>query len=566
MIVSLSVKNMALIESAEVELKKGLNVFTGETGAGKSLVIGSVNLALGGRVKGDIARDEDAPVEIELVFQTDKPKILNALSEMDIPVEEDGEIIIIRKIDKGRNRARINGQTVTGAQLKEISSLLLDLHAQSDHQSLLHEKNHLAILDRYGGSRIEEAAALYRENYLEYKRAEEEYESLDFDEASRKREMDLLRFETNEIREAGLKPGEDEELEESFRLMNNSKKITDALNETYNSVTSEDQGASSLIDRALRILGGISEYDRKAEILYNELGDIDSLLKDFLRDVLEYTDSLKYSGEEFLRVSGRLDLINGLKLKYGRAIPDILEALEEKEERLSLLENIEEHKTALKAAVDKAYSKMEEAGDRLSRIRKETAGVLSSALEEGLKDLNFNDSRFETRVEDSGSFGPEGRDRVYFMISTNPGEDIKPLKDIASGGELSRIMLAIKTVLADTDEIETLIFDEIDTGISGRTAQKVSESLTRLSGSHQVLLITHLPQIAAMADSHFLIKKDVEQGRTITSIEDLDREKMIGELSRMLSGATETERVRENAREMKDLADKEKTDIRRSDL
>ncbi len=566
MILSLSVKNMALIESAEVELGKGLNVFTGETGAGKSLVIGSVNLALGGRAKGDIARDENAPVEIEMVFQTEDAEKLNVLSEMDIPVEDDGLIIIRRKIEKGRNSARINGHTVTNSQLREISALLLDLHAQSEHQSLLHEKNHLLILDRYGGEELDEIKSHYQEKYLEYRRAKEEYESLNDDEAERKREMDLLNFEVDEIQKAALKAGEDEELEEAFRLMNNSKKITDASNETYSLVSSENEGASVFVERALRTFAGVSEYDRKAEILYNELNDIDSLIKDFLRDVQEYTDSLKYSEEEFKRVSDRLDLINGLKLKYGRSISDIQAALDEKERRLSILENHEAHKEKLKDALDKAFAELGSAGDKLTGLRKRAGQVLSCAMQKGLKELNFNDSRFEIPIEDSGSYGPDGKDRVFFMISTNPGEELKPLKDVASGGELSRIMLALKTVLADTDEIETLIFDEIDSGISGRTAQKVSESLLALSGSHQVLLITHLPQIAAMADSHYLIKKEVEDGRTRTTIEDLGRDEMIGELSRMLSGASETERVRENAREMKDLADKEKKEIRRSGL
>ncbi len=561
MITSLNVKNLALIESAEVEFRDGLNVFTGETGAGKSLVIGSVNLALGGRVRSDIQRDENIPTEIELVFSLEEQDKYEIFKELDIPVEDDGLVIIRRKIDKGKSSAKINGRTVTGAQLKEVSSLLIDVHAQSDHQSLLYEKNHLLLLDRYGGEEIEGVKAEYGKKYLRYRKLKDEYENTDCDQSVLKREEDILKYETEEIKNAGLKEGEDAELEDSFRLMNESKKISLALNEVYNAVSAENEGASALLTRALRSFSAVSECDRNAENLYNELVSVDSLLGDFLRDLKGYSDTLEYSAEDFDRVTKRLDRINELKLKYGRTLEEINAALKEREDRLSILANYEEHVNNLKAEMDEAYREMSEEGAVLTSLRKKYAAVLSEAMVSGLKDLNFADSRFEVKVESDTSFGPTGGDRVYFNISTNPGEELMPLKDVASGGELSRIMLALKTVLADTDEIGTMIFDEIDSGISGRTAQKVSESLLKLSGSHQVILITHLPQIASMADNHYLIEKDVENGRTRTGIRDLSREEMITELARMLSGATVTETVLNNAREMKDLADREKERI-----
>ncbi len=558
MIESLSVKNLALIESAEIEFGEGLNVFTGETGAGKSLVIGSVSLALGGRPKASLLRDGDEPAEIEMVFSVTDPKILKSLSDLDIPIDDDGRLIIRRKLEKGRSSARINGVSVTSAQLKEVSSLLLDLHAQSDHQSLLYEKNHLSLLDRYAGGELMDAKERYTADYEGYIKLKDEFEGMEKDEAGREREIGLLKFEIEDIKNASLHEGEDEELEDLFRMMNNLKKISDALNEVYTAVSPEGDGAAALTARALRLIANVTEYDKKAENLYNELSEIDSLLSDFQRELKDYTQSLDLSEEEFVRVTRRLDLINDLKQRYGRTFPEILSALKEREDRLFILENYEEQLRSLGEKLEAAKKKAAASALHLSDLRKRSAPVLSRAMEDGLKGLNFLDSRFEVRVEDTGSFGPEGRDRVYFLISTNPGEELKPLKDVASGGELSRIMLSLKTVLADTDEIETLIFDEIDTGISGRTAQKVSESLLSLSRSHQVILVTHLPQIAAMADFHYLISKEVEDGRTRTGIRSLDREEMVEELSRMLSGASVTERVMDNAREMKDLADKEK--------
>ena len=545
-----------MIESAEVNFGEGLNVFTGETGAGKSLVIGSVNLALGGRAKGNILRDDDSPVEIELVFSLEDPEKLSLLREMDVPVEEEGLIIIRRRISPGRNVAKVNGRTVTGAELREIGAVLIDIHAQSEHQSLLYEKNHILFLDKYAGTEAEEALSLYSEKYASWKSLEAELSDMETDASSRDKEAELLRYEINEIEEAKLKKDEDTELEDRFRLMNNSQKIAQGTDEAYNLLFGENEGAAASVIRAMRSMSGSSEYDSEAGKLYEEIANIDSLLSDLRRDLTGYISSLEYSPEEFTRVTERLDLINTLKMKYGRSVDEIEEALKNKQERLSVLENFDEHLKELKERYDIAFLEMEKAAEKLTSVRKEAALCLGMVTE--LADLNFLESEFKVEVERADSFSANGRDRVFFMISTNPGEDMKPLKDVASGGELSRIMLALKTVLADMDDIGTMIFDEIDTGISGRTAQKVSESLIKLSGSHQVILITHLPQIAAMADSHFLIEKQVEGGRTKTEILDLDREEMVKELGRMLSGASLTDRVMENAREMKDLADNKK--------
>ena len=547
-----------MIESAEVNFGEGLNVFTGETGAGKSLVIGSVNLALGGRAKGNILRDDDSPVEIELVFSLEDPEKLSLLREMDVPVEEEGLIIIRRRISPGRNVAKVNGRTVTGAELREIGAVLIDIHAQSEHQSLLYEKNHILFLDKYAGTEAEEALSLYSEKYASWKSLEAELSDMETDASSRDKEAELLRYEINEIEEAKLKKDEDTELEDRFRLMNNSQKIAQGTDEAYNLLFGENEGAAASVIRAMRSMSGSSEYDSEAGKLYEEIANIDSLLSDLRRDLTGYISSLEYSPEEFTRVTERLDLINTLKMKYGRSVDEIEEALKNKQERLSVLENFDEHLKELKERYDIAFLEMEKAAEKLTSVRKEAALCLGKDMVTELADLNFLESEFKVEVERADSFSANGRDRVFFMISTNPGEDMKPLKDVASGGELSRIMLALKTVLADMDDIGTMIFDEIDTGISGRTAQKVSESLIKLSGSHQVILITHLPQIAAMADTHFMIEKGLSDGRTVTSIYGLDEEASVKELARLLGGDEITEAVITNAREMRRKAQESK--------
>ena len=560
MLISLSVKNLALIENAEVEFGEGLNVFSGETGAGKSLVIGSVNLALGGRAKTDMIRDPGSPAEIEIVFSADSEKEREALREAGIDPEDDGLIVIRRRISEGKNIAKINGHTVTNAELKAVSGILIDIHGQSESQSLLSEKNHLSLLDSFAGGESRDALKEYGEVYGKWCSLKEKLRELDTDDEARKRESDLLTFEVSEIEEASLKEGEDSELEDRFRLMNDSRKIAEAVSEAYTSVSSEE-GASSLISRALRAVSGVTQLDKKAEDLYNELSEVDSLINDLKRDMDSYISGLDFSGEDYEAVNSRLNRINELKMKYGRTIPDIYAALKEKKERLEVLINYDEHLSELKDEIVRTERELRNKADILTGIRRSAALTLGLSVENELKDLNFEESRFEVEVSDSGSFGPNGQDRVSFNISTNPGEGMKPLKDVASGGELSRIMLALKCVSAETDDTGTMIFDEIDTGISGRTAQKVSESLLRLSKRHQVILITHLPQIAAMADRHCLISKHTEEGRTKTLLTTLDREGMIDELGRMLSGALVTDNVLNNAREMKDLAEKKKRDI-----
>ncbi len=558
MLISLSVNNLALIEKEEVTFGEGLNVFSGETGAGKSLVIGSVSLALGGKARADIARDPEKPAEVELVFALDREEERKKIRDLDIPVEDDGLVIIRRRFSGGRGTAKINGVTVTGSLLREISGILIDIHGQHEHQSLLYKKNHLLILDRYAGRKAELLLDNYRKQYHCVKSIRDELKAISTDESERLREADLLRYEIGEIEEASLKDGEDESLEERFSFMNNSRKIAEAAGEA-SSLIGGDEAAGEMIGRAVRAFNAAADLDKEASGLMQELNDLDSLLSDIRRDLESYLSGLSFSEEEYNEVTERLNRINELKMKYGKSIPEILESLEIRQKKLEQLENADAYRAELEEKLAASEKELFSAAEELTVERKKNAAELGGRMKKALIGLNFETVQFEIAVRSADNgYTENGADDVEFMISTNPGETLKALKDVASGGELSRVMLALKTVLADTDQIDTLIFDEIDTGISGRTAQKVSESLASLSGRHQVILITHLPQIAAMADHHFLIKKTVEEGRTLTGIRELQREEIIDELGRMLSGAEMTETVRQNAEEMKELADKTK--------
>ena len=554
MLISLNVKNLALIDKEEVFFSKGLNIFSGETGAGKSLLIGSVNLGLGGKAGKEIVRDQSKPAEIELVFSLDSDEEKKRLEELEIPFDDENTVIIKRRIKDGRSVYKLNGETVTAQTLKEISSLLIDIHGQHDHQSLLYEKNHMKILDSFAGERFTKAYSDYSKEYEEYKRLRNELESADTDEASRVRETDLLRYEIDEIENAALKGGEDEQLEKQFHLMNNSKKIAETIG-TVSELIGGDESAAELLGRAVRSFSEVASFDENTSNLYAELESIDSMMSDFRRDIENYLKDIDFSAEDFNSVTSRLDEINQLKTKYGQTVGLIEEALAERQERLEKLENFDAYLTKLKSDIAAAENRMKESAAVLTDIRKTNAEVLGRKLQEALVALNFLDVKFLIDVRASKDYTVYGGDEVEFMLSTNPGEPIRPLKTIASGGELSRVMLALKTVLADTDSIDTLIFDEIDTGISGRTAQKVSECLLELSRRHQVICITHLPQIAAMADHHFLIAKSVKGEHTVTEIKELEQEDITLELARMLGGAEVTDTVLRSASEMKKLAD-----------
>jgi len=552
MLLELHVKNLALIEKADVEFGEGLNILTGETGAGKSIIIGSVTMALGGKApKGSIRPGADYAY-IELVFSVTGEEKRKALRELDVEPTEDGLVIISRKLTSARSISRINDETVTMARLSQITGLLLDIHGQHEHQSLLYKSKHLEILDAYVKAATQPVKQTIADRYRIYRSLEEKLRGFDLDAESRIREADFLRFEIEEIETSALKEGEEEELTSVYRRYSHSRRIAECLGAAYEAVEGD------WLARALKEVEQASEYDESLGGVRDQLYDADSILRDAGREMSSYLDSMEMDEETFRKTEERLDLIHNLQAKYGPTVEAIFQKLEQKKKRLGELEDYDAHKKRMEQELEECRNGLEKLCTQLTGIRKKASRTLVKKIRQGLVDLNFLDVEFDMEFEKLDHFTPSGWDGAQFLISTNPGQPMRPLKDVASGGELSRIMLAIKTVLADSDDIPTLIFDEIDTGISGRTAQKVSEKLMLIARSHQIICITHLPQIAAMADSHFEIAKSASQGRTITTIRLLDRQASVEELARLLGGARITEAVLKNAGEMKELADRTK--------
>ena len=552
MLKNIHVKSFALIDEVEINLASGLNVLTGETGAGKSIIIDAVNFALGQRVSKDVVRDDAEYALSELVFEINDDKTKERLNQFDIPLD-DNEVLIQRKITNGKSTARINGETVTLSTLKLIAAGLIDIHGQHDNQSLLSKTSQQNLLDTILSDELKELLIRMKYTYVNLNNKISEYEQLNTKEAEK--EIAFLQYELNEIDSASLHEGEDEALESDYKKMNNSKRIADLVSGTHRITGYDSEGAGSLIGRALSMIRQASSIDDDAKDLELILNDIDGLLNDFNRSIADYEMSLDFSDEDYKNTEDRLNLINSLKNKYGKSIKEILDKRDEFEDELNRLLNADEYKSALLSEIASLKKEAYKLCKEISAIRKKGANKLSGEIAEALLDLNFLDSQFEIKVtSDEENMKQSGYDDIEFFISTNPGEALKPLNQVASGGEMSRIMLAIKSVCAN-DSTATLIFDEIDTGISGRTAQKVSEKMSRIAKEHQVIVVTHLPQIAAMADTHFEISKSVNNGRTITSIETLSEEGKIKELARMLGGVTITDKVLENAKDMKKQAD-----------
>ena len=558
MLAHLHVKNLALIEEIEVEFGPGLNILTGETGAGKSILLGSMQLILGAKTSKNMIRENAPYALVELLFQIENGKVMETLKELDI-YPEDGQILLSRKIMDGRSINKINGETSTVSQMKAAAACLLDIHGQHEHQSLLYQDRQLAILDAYGKENILPVKEKVSLAYKEYSKCKTELNSMNMDEEQRNRELAFLEFEIREIEKANLRSGEDEELEAQYRKMSNAKLIVDSLQLVHN-LTGYDskEGAGETVGEAIKEFSHAAQYDPDLTPLAETLTSVDGLLNDFNRELSAYLDDLTFDESEFYETERRLDLINGLKAKYGRTIEDVFSYRKIQEEKLEKLRKYEENLQELKDHLKELEEILEQNSDELSEIRKEYSKQLEQKIIQGLKDLNFLDVNFAIDFQKKKNYTDNGNDDIQYLISTNPGESLKPLGQIVSGGELSRIMLALKAILADKDQIETLIFDEIDTGISGRTAQKVSEKMAVIGQHHQVLCITHLPQIAAMADSHFEIEKHLQGTETITQIHVLEETDSIRELARLLGGAEITPAVLENAKEMKELAQKQK--------
>ncbi|MBQ9610264.1 MAG: DNA repair protein RecN [Lachnospiraceae bacterium] len=560
MLLNIHIKNLALIDELDIDFDDRLNILTGETGAGKSIIIGSLGIGLGGKFDRNLLRDEEKEGLVELVFSADDDYIRSALEGIEVFPDEEGQILISRKLNHaGRVVNRINDSTVTLTKIKEAAGILIDLHAQHEQQSLLIKNKHIEILDRYGKEEIAEKKFQVKELYENYVDLSNRLNSMNMSEEERLRKKDYISYRINEISSAHLTEGEDESLEVFYKKAVNARDILEGLDKIH-SITGYDSSDSfgNSISYALSDMKGLTELDSDLDGTYKILSDIDGMLNDFNRELSDYTKSMEFDEGQFKETEERLNLINTLKSKYGNSISLILSAKDDLELELKELSDYETRLDSLKKELKKTEELLIQKSDELTDIRKKNAKSLCELIKKSLTELNFMSVTFDMSFNKLERYSASGNDEAYFMISTNVGEPAKPLYEVASGGELSRVMLAIKSCLASEDDIPTLIFDEIDVGISGKTAQKVAEKMSVIAREHQVICITHLPQIAAMADTHYVIKKVVENNKTITKIKKLKKEQQIEELARILGGADITEANLASAAEMKGLAERTK--------
>ena len=554
MLLNLHVKNLAIIDEIEVDFSEGMNVLTGETGAGKSIIIGSINMAIGGKVPKDIIRKGAGFALIELLFSVDTEEQRNYLEEHGIIVDND-EVLVSRKFTKGRGINRINGESVPVSVLKQAAAVLIDVHGQNEQQSLLYKAKHMEILDRYAREDMSGMDTMYTEVYNNYKKLIEQRDLENIPEEERLREISFMQYELEEIENAALVQGEEESLQDTYKQLSNAASIVNGLGEIY-SLTGSDANdtVSEKLAYSLRIIGKLCEYDDNINQFAEQLSEIDSLVSDFNRDIVSYLDDIETSGELLEETEKRLDLVRKIKARFGATTELVNEYADKLRSKLERYSEYEEYKAGLDKKIKEEEAKLKKLAISMSEVRKKCAKVLEKEIAEALADLNFLQVQFSIEVRNLDEYTAHGTDEIEFMLSANPGEDLKPIGMAASGGELSRIMLAVKAVLAGHDEISTLIFDEIDVGISGRTAQMVAEKMALIARQHQVICISHLAQIAAMADAHYLIEKTNSDLHTSTQIRLLGSGEEAEELARILGGAQITEAVMNSAEEMKRLA------------
>lgn len=560
MLLNLHVKNMAIIDEIDIDFTGHFNVMTGETGAGKSIIIDSINMALGAKVSRDMIREGAEYALAELIFSVETKEQEAKIQALDLHVE-DGQLIITRKLMNGRSMSKVNGEHVTNAVLKELAGLLIDIHGQHEHQSLLYKSKHLEIVDRFAGKPAAAVKEELQEIYQKYRDLKREMEAGDMPKEERLRELSFMEYEYQEIINARLTAGEEEELAADYRKLSNEGIIAEGMGNIYAWLSDNPESVTELLGRSVRQSARLAEYDEGLQGICEQLVQLEELSLDVGREIHSYMQDRTDSSEELARVESRLDLIRGLKARFGRTTEEVMQYAAGLEAKIKKYQDYETRQQELKEEIAVCEGQLEELSGRLSAIRRKEAAYLQEKITQALVDLNFLEVRFQidfTRLE---HYSAGGYDDVEFLIATNPGEALRPLGKVASGGELSRIMLAIKAVLAEEDEIPSLIFDEIDVGISGRTAQKVSEKLAYISRNHQVLCITHLAQIAAMSDSHYLIEKLTKGERTRTTIRKIDEEESIMELARIAGGAQITDSVLASAKEIREMAKEYKRNV-----
>ncbi|MED0715439.1 DNA repair protein RecN [Aeribacillus composti] len=568
MLAELSIKNFAIIESLSLSFEKGLTVLTGETGAGKSIIIDAISLLVGGRGSSEFVRAGEKRAELEGLFileEEDHP-CLKKCHELGIDASE-GMIVLNRNISaNGKSICRINGKLVTIGILRDIGSTLVDIHGQHDHQELMDEQKHLHLLDEYGGEEVKKAKDAYVKLYKKYADLTKRLKALSENEQQMAHRLDLLKFQLKEIDDADLKMDEDIKLQEERQEMLNFEKIYEALKNSYESLQGEQRGLDFL-RLAMNHLEEAAEFNKQLKEMSETLSNSFYVVEDLTFQLRNELERMEFNPDRLNMIEDRLHVIHRLKRKYGQSIKDILQYRDEIEKEIDTIENRESHIQTLRNELKSVVEELLTASQHLTAIRKKYANKLTAQITSELKQLYMDKTTFKVQfsqkeAQDSAlidgipaKFGSDGMDFVEFYISTNPGEPLKPLAKIASGGELSRIMLALKTIFSKHQGITSIIFDEVDTGVSGRVAQAIGEKIYQVSINSQVLCITHLPQVAAMADNHLLIAKEVsKEGRTKTKVIPLSEKEKIAEIGRMIAGAEVTELSKQHAKELLDLA------------
>lgn len=544
MLEHLHIRNVALIKESEISFGDGLNILTGETGAGKSMIIDSLQFALGGRAGKDFLRHGEKQAVVEALFSVQSQALTEKLAENGIAPEEDGTLLITRTLSEaGKSVCRINGSTVTVGMLKEIAEDMIDIYGQHEHQSLLNPVKHIRLLDRFCGAGFGEAMEEYKNSRQRLKDLEKQLAILIGDESQREQRMDMLLFQKEEIEAAELREGEEDALLEQKKRLSSMERLIRLTGESITLLYDGDDRAPSACDQlgdALAKLQEAAEYDAALSPLADALADGYAAVEDCARELKRETEKQEADPEELERIEERLQLFYKLKRKYGGSIEAVLEFYEKAVQELEFLSNSSEKAAELSAKKAEEEKRLSALAETLTARRRATAEQVEEQIETALHDMEMKHARFHIQIEEKADWGADGKDKVEFLISANAGEPLKPLAKIASGGEMSRVMLALKTVLVDADEIGTFIFDEIDTGVSGRTARRVGEKMRFLGGKRQLLCITHLPQIAAMADNHFLIEKESDAGETVTRVTALDEEGAVREVARLMNDVTET--------------------------
>lgn len=561
MLVELNIKNFAIIEELKVNFTKGLNIITGETGSGKSILIEAIGIILGSRSNRELIQSGYEKAILEGVFYIENPSIIKPiLEEYSIDMDDDNLLIISKEIYlNSPSLSRVNGRNITLNMLKNITTKLVDIFGQHEHQSLLDSSNHEILVDSFGDTELLELKSKIQTYYDEWINEKRKLKKLSMDSSERDREIDILKFQIQEINDARINDDDEYNIENEYRRLTNVSEISRSIEEALAYINNENFGSAGVLDlmnKSISLINNAKKFDEKLQILHKQFEGINYELQDLYRELRNYVDNIEVDSERLNFLTDRINLINKLKKKYGNTIDKILVFQHESQKRLDELENFEKEYEGTNKKILELENILDRYSNKLSAKRKDIAVELEKNVKKELSVLNMAKVDFKVNFEKKPQFTSEGKDKIEFLISTNPGEELKPLSKIVSGGEMSRIMLAFKSILAFFDQIPTMIFDEIDTGISGRTAQIVGEKIHSISRNHQVICISHLPQIAALADSHFAINKVISQSKTKTTVVRLSDKARVEEMARLLGGVNLTDTTLRHASEMIEMSKK----------